>query len=60
MRAALKQEEESEWQIVPNKWASVRKSSFAKCFCVYTTVTRVCVPYADIQVQVLNIVQIIS
>ena len=23
-------------QIVPDGWASVRKRSFAKCFCVYT------------------------
>ena len=22
-------------QIVPNRWASVRKRSFTKCFCVY-------------------------
>ena len=23
-------------QIVPDRWASVRKRSFAQCFCVYT------------------------
>ena len=23
-------------QIVPNRWASIRKMSFTKCFCVYT------------------------
>ena len=23
-------------QIVPNRWASIRKRSFTKCFCVYT------------------------
>ena len=23
-------------QIVPDRWASIRKRSFTKCFCVYT------------------------
>ena len=25
-------------QIVPDRWASVRKRSFTKCFCIYTHV----------------------
>ena len=43
LRVALKKEAESEWhiiaclrQIVPNRWANVKKWSFTKCFCVYT------------------------
>ena len=34
-------------QIVPDRWASIRKRSFAKCFCVYTGVTKIRVSDAD-------------
>ena len=34
-------------QIVPDRWASIRKRSFTKCFCVYTGVTKVRVSDAD-------------
>ena len=34
-------------QIVPNRWASIRKRSFTKCFCVYTRVTKVHVSDVD-------------
>ena len=34
-------------QIVPDRWASIRKRSFTKCFCVYTEVTKVRVSDAD-------------
>ena len=34
-------------QIVPDRWDSIRKRSFTKCFCVYTGVTKVRVSDAD-------------
>ena len=35
-------------QIVPDRWADIRKRSFTKCFCVYTWgVTKVRVSDAD-------------
>ena len=34
-------------QTVPDRWASIRKRSFTKCFCVYTGVTKVHVSDAD-------------
>ena len=34
-------------QIVPDRWASIRKRSFTKCFSVYTGVTKVRVSDAD-------------
>ena len=34
-------------QIVPDRWASIRKRSFTICFCVYTGVKKVRVSDAD-------------
>ena len=34
-------------QIVPDRWASIRKRSFTKCFCLYTGVTKVRVSDGD-------------
>ena len=34
-------------QIVPGRWASIRKIYFTKCFCVYTGVAKVRVSDAD-------------
>ena len=34
-------------QIVPDRWASIRKRSFTKCFCVYTGMAKVRVSDAD-------------